>query len=98
MFSLGNDVPCGDWMPISWWDVRVLVIDAITKARGIHHRQADPHAILFQLDMVALDLNRLFLTRRLGVFSQRGRVDGRVRVLGVGEELVRPVRDEGLVD
>lgn len=79
-------------------DVRVLVVDAITKARGVHHRQADPHAVFFQIDMVALDLDRLFLPRRLGVFSQGGRIDGRVRVLGVGEELVRSVRDEGLVD
>ena len=77
-------------------DIRVLVIKTIPKPRGINHRQADPDAFLFQLDIVALDLDRLLLPRRLGVLPECRRVDGRVRVFGVGEDLVRPVRDEGL--
>lgn len=76
----------------------VLVVDAVAKARGVDDGEGNAHPILVKLDIVLLDLN-LALNVRVGrgLLGESG-VDLGARVLGVTEELLRPVREEGLLN
>lgn len=75
-----------------------LIIDPIPKPRCIHHRQTNPHPILFQLDIVRLDLDRHFVVRVPRCLADEARVERRARVGRVREERGGAVREQGLVD
>jgi hypothetical protein len=76
----------------------LVVVNAITKARGVDNSKRDAHTILLKLDVDGLDLDGATSVRvSRGLQGEVG-VDLGARVLRVAQERLRPVRQEGLLD
>lgn len=76
----------------------VLVVNAVAKAGGVDDSKGDANTVLLKLNVDGLDLDvPLSVSVGGGLLGKNG-VDLGTRVLGVAEELLWPVLEEGLLN